>query len=169
MDPYGTGTRPLWDPIMTDPNKIFLKSTLSPPPPWLPQASLLKLATHQSAQWPPASPIPACPPSVDPSSSCPPPPVRPGVAAAAPGFCHQPSSIPGAAGHPASARWRGISCRTPTPPWLNPWPQRKRKERCQQSAAEPRCLQATNEDNDGQCDESEPIAATTKLSCRKDS
>ena len=122
LPPHGTGctgTRPLWDPIMTDPNKIFLKSTLSPPPPWS-QVSLL-LATHQSAQWPPASPIPACPPSVDPSSSCPPPPVRPGVAAAAPGFCHQPSSIPGAAGHPASVRWRGISCRTPTPPWLNPW------------------------------------------------
>ena len=170
MDPYGTGTRPLWDPIMTDPNKIFLKSTLSPPPPWLPQASLLKLATHQSAQWPPASPIPACPPSVDPSSSCPPPPVRPGVAAAAPGFCHQPSSIPGAAGHPASARWRGISCRTPTPPWLNPWPQRfsgRSDVNNQLSQGVSRRLFW------GQwwtpCDESEPIAATTKLSCRKDS
>ena len=173
LPPYGTGTRPLWDPIMTDPNKIFLKSTLSPPPPWLPQASLL-LATHQSAQWPPASPIPACP-SVDPSSSCPPPPVRPGVAAAAPGFCHQPSSIPGAAGHPASARWRGISCRTPTPPWLNPWP--RFSWRHLGSAAEHvdvNVLSSWAKVSPGDwgqwwtpCDESEPPIATTKLSCRK--
>ena len=148
---------------MTDPNKIFLKSTLSPPPPWS-QASLL-LATHQSAQWPPASPIPACPPSVDPSSSCPPPPVRPGVAAAAPGF------LPSTILHPRS---RGSSRERAVTGNLMPYTDAAvaesmaamQLERCQTIS-----WAKVSPGDWGQwwtpCDESEPIAATTKLSCRK--